>query len=128
MHIWGHCTRRVYWDIPPPAKNRRYCRFSGADGDSNTKEFRSMIILSDEVAITADSLQYAVGKPIRGGKSTMLANAKYYGSLNAALRAAVADCVRAGVEDGSITELRQVVAVQARLQQEFIEKLKEVNV
>lgn len=87
-----------------------------------------MIILSDEVAITADSLQYAVGKPIRGGKSTMLANAKYYGSLNAALRAAVADCVRAGVEDGSITELRQVVAVQARLQQAFTEKLKEVNV
>ena len=58
----------------------------------------------------------------------MLANAKYYGSLNAALRAAVADCVRAGVEDGSITELRQVVAVQARLQQEFTEKLKEVKV
>ena len=34
-----------------------------------------MIILSDEVAIAADSLQYAVGKPIRGGKSTTLANA-----------------------------------------------------
>lgn len=87
-----------------------------------------MIILSDEIAIAADSLQYAVGKPIRGGKSTMLANAKYYCSLNAALRAAVADCVRAGVADGSITELRQVVAVQARLQQEFTEKLKEVKV
>lgn len=82
-----------------------------------------MIILSDEVAITADSLQYAVGKPIRCGKSTMLANAKYYCSLNAALRAAVADCVRAGVADGSITELRQIVTEQARLEQEFSEKL-----
>ena len=87
-----------------------------------------MIVLSDEVAITADSLQYAVGEPIRGGKSTMLANAKYYGSLNAALRAAVADCVRAGVGDGSISELREVVAVQARLEQEFTEELKEGKV
>lgn len=87
-----------------------------------------MIILSEEVAITADSLQYTVGKPVRRGKSTILTNAKYYVSLSAALQAAVADCIRADIAANRITELQQVVAAQTRLQQEFTEKLKEVNV
>ena len=53
---------------------------------------------------------------------------KYYRKLSAALQQAVADCIRAGVADGRITELRQITAEQARLEQEFSEKLKGVYV
>ena len=73
-----------------------------------------MIRLTDEIAITADDMQYIVGRP--------------YTSPSAALQQAVTDCVRAGVADERITELRQVVAEQARLEQEFSEKLKGVYV
>ena len=88
-----------------------------------------MIMLTDEIGITADSMQYIVGKPMKlpSGGITM-SKAKYYVNLGAALQAVVADCARAGVADGSITELRQVVAEQARLEQEFSEKLKGVYV
>lgn len=88
-----------------------------------------MIMLTDEIGITADSMQYIVGKPTQqpaGG--VKMVKARYYADLGAALRAVVADCVRAGVADGSITELRQIVTEQARLEQEFSEKLKGVYV
>ena len=55
-------------------------------------------------------------------------NPKYYHKLSAALQQAVTDCVRAGVADERITELRQIVTEQARLEQEFSEKLKGVYV
>ena len=88
-----------------------------------------MIMLTDEIGITADSMQYIVGKPTQQpGKGITMAKARYYADLGAALRAVVADCVRAGVADGSITELRQTVTEQARLEQEFSEKLKGVYV
>ena len=86
-------------------------------------------MLTDEIGITADSMQYIVGKPTQQpGKAPTMAKARYYVDLGAALRAVVADCVRAGVADGSITELRQIVTEQARLEQEFSEKLKGVYV
>lgn len=88
-----------------------------------------MIYLTDEVALTADSMQYIVGKPVqRPGKGVEMQNHKYYHNLNAALQQAVADCVRAGVADSRITELRQVIAEQTRLEQTFSEKLKGVYV
>lgn len=88
-----------------------------------------MIMLTDEIGITADSMQYIVGKPTQQpGRGLRMMNARYYVDLGAALRAVVADCVRAGVADGSITELLQIVDEQARLEQEFSEKLKEVYV
>lgn len=84
-----------------------------------------MIYLTDEISLTADSIQYIVGKPVqRPGKGVEMQNPKYYHKLSAALQQAVTDCVRAGVADERITELRQVVAEQARLEQEFSEKLK----
>ena len=84
-----------------------------------------MIYLTDEIAMTADSMQYIVGKPVRRpGKGVKMQNPKYYRKLSAALQQAVADCIRAGVADGRITELRQITAEQARLEQEFSEKLK----
>lgn len=88
-----------------------------------------MIYLTDEVALTADSMQYIVGKTVqRPGKGVEMQNPKYYHNLNAALQQAVADCIRASVADSRITELRQVVAEQARLEQVFSEKLKGVYV
>ena len=88
-----------------------------------------MIYLTDEIALTADSMQYTVGKPVeRPGKGVEMRDAKYYLKLGAALQSVVADLVRAGVADDRITELRQVVAEQARLEQEFSEKLKGVYV
>lgn len=88
-----------------------------------------MIYLTDEIALTADSVQYIVGKPTqRSGKGVEMKEAKFYTSLHTALCQTVADCIRAEVADGRITELRQVVAEQARLEQEFAEKLKGVHV
>lgn len=88
-----------------------------------------MIYLTDEIALTADSMQYIVGKPVeRPGKGVEMKDPKYCHKLSTALQMAVAVCVRAGVADGSITELRQVVAEQTRLEQEFSEKLKGVYV
>lgn len=75
-----------------------------------------MIYLTDEIAMTADSMQYIVGKPVqRPGKGVVMQNPKYYRKLSAALQQAVADCIRAGVADGRITELRQITAEQAGL-------------
>ena len=84
-----------------------------------------MIRLTDEIAITADDMQYIVGRPYTSPRGAVkIKNPKYYHKLSAALQQAVTDCVRAGVADERITELRQVVAEQARLEQEFSEKLK----
>ena len=86
-----------------------------------------MIRLTDEIAITADDMQYIVGRPYASPRGAVkIKNPKYYHKLSAALQQAVTDCVRAGVADERITELRQVVAEQARLEQEFSEKLKGV--
>ena len=75
-----------------------------------------MIYLTDEIAMTADSMQYIVGKPVqRPGKGVEIQNPKYYHKLSAALQQAVTYGVRAGVADERITDLRQVVAEQARL-------------
>lgn len=88
-----------------------------------------MIMLTDEIGITADSMQYIVGKPTQqSGRGVRMMNARYYVDLGAALRAVVDDYVRAGMADGSITELRKIVDEQARLEQEFSEKLKGVYV
>ena len=66
-----------------------------------------MIYLTDEIALTADSIQYIVGKPVqRPGKGVEMQNPKYYHKLSAALQQAVTDCVRAGVADNRITDVR----------------------
>lgn len=88
-----------------------------------------MIYLTDEVAVTADDMQYIVGRPYTTPSGAVkIKNPKYYHNLNDALQQAVADCIRASVADSCITELRQVVAEQARLEQAFSEKLKGVYV
>lgn len=88
-----------------------------------------MIRLTDEIAITADDMQYIVGRPYTSTRGEVkIKKPKYYNKLSAALQQAVTDCVRAGVADNRITELRQITAEQARLEQEFSEKLKGVYV
>lgn len=81
-----------------------------------------MIILADDIAMTADRQQYIIGEL----KKDRLRNCQYFTKLENALQEAVRISVRLGVADGSITELRQIVAEQARLEQEFSEKLKGV--
>ena len=83
-----------------------------------------MVILTDEIAMTADRKQYTIGKPCNG----RLISKQYFTRFENALQEAVRISVRLGVADGSITELRQIVAEQARLEQEFSEKLKGVYV
>ena len=75
-------------------------------------------------------MQYIVGRPYTSPRGAVkIKNPKYYHKLSAALQQAVTDCVRAGVADERITELRQVGGrEQARLEQEFSEKLKGVYV
>ena len=88
-----------------------------------------MIRLTDEIAITADDMQYIVGRPYTSPRGAVkIKNPRYYHKLSAALQQAVTDCVRAGVADSRITELRQVIAEQTRLEQTFSEKLKGVYV
>ena len=83
-----------------------------------------MIILTDDIAMTADRQQYIIGEL----KKDRLRNCKYFTKLEIALQEAVRISVRLGVADGRITELRQIVTEQARLEQEFSEKLKGVYV
>lgn len=113
----------------PTTKKRRTTPKTGYSMNLKAIGEYNMIYLTDEVALTADSMQYIVGKPVqRPGKGVEMQNPKYYHNLNAALQQAVADCIRASVADSRITELRQVVAEQARLEQVFSEKLKGVYV
>lgn len=83
-----------------------------------------MIILTEEIAMTAYRKQYILGNPCNG----RLSNKQYFTKLENALQEAVRIAVRLDVADGRITELRQVVAEQARLEQAFSEKLKGVYV
>ena len=110
----------------PTQEKRRSPQKTGLPAHLRAKAERN---LTDEIALTADSIQYIVGKPVqRPGKGVEMQNPKYYHKLSAALQQAVTDCVRAGVADNRITELRQIVTEQARLEQEFSEKLKGVYV
>lgn len=127
----GLYTQRMKLYTPTTEKRRspQKNRASRAFKSESRKELEKMIYLTDEIAMTADSMQYIVGKPVqRPGKGVKMQNPKYYRKLSAALQQAVADCIRAGVADGRITELRQITAEQARLEQEFSEKLKGVYV
>ena len=83
-----------------------------------------MIILTDEIAMVADRKQYIIGNPKNGG----LGRRQSFTKLENALQEAVRIAVRLEIANGRITELRQVVAEQARLEQEFSEKLKGVYV
>ena len=57
-----------------------------------------MIYLTDEIALTADSIQYIVGKPVqRPGKGVEMQNPKYYHKLSAALQQALPISVLAAV-------------------------------
>ena len=81
-----------------------------------------MIILTDEIAMAANKRQYTIGKPCNG----RLIDKQYFTRFENALQEAVRIAVRLEIADGSITELRQIVTEQARLEQEFSEKLKGV--
>lgn len=83
-----------------------------------------MIILTDEIAMAANKRQYTIGKPYNG----RLIDKQYFTRFENALQEAVRIAVRLEIADGSITELRQIVTEQARLEQEFSEKLKGVYV
>ena len=83
-----------------------------------------MVILTDEIAMTADRKQYTIGKTCNG----RLISKQYFTRFENALQEAVRIAVRLEIANGRITELRQIVAEQARLEQEFSEKLKGVYV
>lgn len=84
-----------------------------------------MIQLTDKLAITADELQYIVGKPRRGAdKALRMDNPRYYTNLAQAVRAAVVRAVRQKVASEEITTLRGCIDEMERLTREF-EKLTE---
>lgn len=83
-----------------------------------------MVILTEEIAMSAERKQYIIGNPYNGG----LSNRQYFTKLENALQEAVRIAVRLEIADGNITELRQIVIEQVRLEQEFSEKLKGVYV
>jgi hypothetical protein len=108
----------------PHPQKRRVLRYTSAYTHSNRKGKTKMIILTDEIAMTANRRQYTIGNPCKGG----LNDKQYFTRLENALQEAVRIAVRLEIADGSITELRQIVTEQARLEQEFSEKLKGVYV
>ncbi len=84
-----------------------------------------MIKLTDKLAVTADDECYIVGKPkARAGRGVELRNPSYYATLAQAACAALSRALRAGVQDGSITTLREFLQEEKRLTAEFSEKLK----
>lgn len=84
-----------------------------------------MIRLTDNLAITADDLQYIVGTPRqRADGRLVMRNPRYYTNLAQAVRAAVVRAVRQKVASEEITTLRGCIDEMERLTREF-EKLTE---
>ena len=71
-----------------------------------------MVILTDEIAMTADRKQYTIGKPCNG----RLISKQYFTRFENALQEAVRIAVRLEIANGRIAELRQIVAEQARFE------------
>lgn len=88
-----------------------------------------MIYLTDEIALTADSMQYTVGKPVeRPGKGVEMRDAKYYLKLGAALQSVVADLGPRRCGGWQHYRAAPGRGRTGRLEQEFSEKLKGVYV
>lgn len=79
-----------------------------------------MIKLSDNLAMTADEHCYIVGKPRQErGKGIRLDFPTYHATAAQAVQNAVSRAMRDGVQDGSITTLREFIDRQKELQAEF---------
>lgn len=86
-----------------------------------------MIHLTDTIAIKADQNQYIIGKPITqshdGENTTKIASPRFYNSIGAALRAAVALSMRQDVAEDKITTLEQFITQQRQLMDVFASRI-----
>ena len=103
------------------------------DISDTIKRSMKMIQLTDKIAIAADEHQYIVGKPTQrqakdGTSRTRINNPRYYTTLATALESAVSLSLRNGVSDGTITTLRDLIAEQKRIQDEFTRLIEPLNV
>lgn len=82
-----------------------------------------MIQLTKDLAMTADERCYIVGKPRQTrDRGIELRNPTYHTTAAQAVQSALAQTMRQGVADGSITTLREFIQEQERQRMEF-EKL-----
>lgn len=91
-----------------------------------------MIQLTENLAVIADDLQYIVGKPVQrernGTTVTEIRRPRYYPTLAGAVRGAVSQAMRDKVASEEITTLREFLAESGRMQAEFENMLKPLDV
>ena len=91
-----------------------------------------MIQLTENLAVIADDLQYIVGKPVQrernGTTVTEIRRPRYYPTLAGAVRGAVSQAMRDKVASEEITPLREFLAESGRMQAEFENMLKPLDV
>lgn len=79
-----------------------------------------MIQLTKELAMTADSHCFIVGRPRqRVGKALEMLEPSYYSTATQTVQGALNRAMRQGVADGNITTLQQFIREQERLKAEL---------
>lgn len=83
-----------------------------------------MIQLTDKIVVTADEHQFIVGRPRQrtrkdGNQAIGIDSPSYFTSLSNAVKFAVTQSMRDSVANGTITTLREFIAEQERVQNEF---------
>lgn len=82
-----------------------------------------MIQLTEDLAVTADTLQYIVGTPVRrvfkGATSVEMKNPKYYPTLAQAVRGAVKKALRDKVAKEEIKSLKEFLFECEKIEAEF---------
>ena len=82
-----------------------------------------MVQLTEDLAVIADDLQYIVGRPVtreRGGEPVLeIRRPRYYPTLAAAVRGAVSQAMRDKVAANDISTLREFLAENKRINDEF---------
>lgn len=82
-----------------------------------------MIKLTDEIYVISDGTQYIVGKPVtvisKGVERIQMQKPSYYSNMSQVLRETVSKALKHGVQNESITTLRDYAKELERLQEEF---------
>ena len=85
-----------------------------------------MIYLIDDLAVTADSECYIVGKPRqRSGKGISMDNPRYYPTMTQAVHGAIAAALRQKVAAGEIVTLQEFIQQAQALKDEIAQKLEQ---
>lgn len=94
-------------------------------GDDFELGGRSIIYLTDKLAVTADKRQYIVGTPKqREGRGPEMKHPRYYPTMALAINGALSTTLRHEVSDGTIDTLDKFLREAERIIDDFRCKLK----